>query len=554
MIDTLNERKITLLDFLLLTLMVSVITLQPHFKHGAVNFYETGLYLPQINELFHGRALYRDIFVLRGPLEIFMPAALMALFGRHIGVLSAYFYVGTVLTLVIYSFFALKIFKTKGFAYLFTLVLVARTFPRITFAIWGGIRFGFGILAILLAVYFLRRKKNVWLISSGIVTGLAFWTSFELGIFSFISILTMLCFYGFLLLHDIKKILKPVFFYLCGNIVAFLPFLLYLFFNNAFFDYIDAAGGVLFKMVDVFDPALCYRTPQNLREFLLAFSPWNHNFKYTLPFFFYVFVGLYLFRDIIKKKVTIPELSIIPVFIYGIFLYQGAFRNIEGPQYRMVLQPLLLVMFFYLESLYVHIRNTRPAFGFKKAAALFFIVLVPMYSISFSLYKYTRKFFIFKELKSLALNKTHVDIPFTEPDPMKVTSERAIGVKVPFLQAWEIDLVVAYISSNTGDRETVFTFPDLGTYNFLTDRPPLGRFYSAEFSFIDPRWFEELMLDLEVERPRFVICAKEFPRPERFRSTLGTHLDRMILFLDKHYEVVESYTSVNILKIKRDIR
>ena len=85
-----------------------------------------------------------------------MPAFLMKMFGIHIGMLNTYFYFGTVLTLVIYAIFALRIFNTRGFAYLFSLVLIARTFTRVTFAIWGGMRFSFGILAVLLAVNFLN--------------------------------------------------------------------------------------------------------------------------------------------------------------------------------------------------------------------------------------------------------------------------------------------------------------------------------------------------------------------------------------------------------------
>ena len=102
-----ENNRATILDWLVLALILSVVTLQPHFMHGAINFYETGIYLPQISEFFHGKVFYRDMFVLRGPLEILMPAYVMKHFGTHIGVLNAYFYFGTVLTLIIYAIFSL---------------------------------------------------------------------------------------------------------------------------------------------------------------------------------------------------------------------------------------------------------------------------------------------------------------------------------------------------------------------------------------------------------------------------------------------------------------
>ncbi len=191
-------KKYFRLDFILLLVLVSFVTLQPYFMHGAVNLFETGLYLPQINELFHGKVLCRDIFILRGPLEIFMPAFLMRFFGMHIGVLNAYFYFGTVLTLFIYALFSLRLFRTRGFVYLFTLVLIARTFPWSCFNVWGGIRFGLGISGILMAVNFLKNRKTWQIFFSGILTSIAFWTSFELGAFSFVSIITALILYGYL--------------------------------------------------------------------------------------------------------------------------------------------------------------------------------------------------------------------------------------------------------------------------------------------------------------------------------------------------------------------
>ncbi len=117
-----------------------------------------------------------------------------------------------------------------------------------------------------------------------------------------------------------------------------LPFMLYLVFQGELVNYAGTLYVVMARMSGVFSG------PQSLRELWAAFLPWSHNFKYALPLFFYLFSGLYLLKRVIRKKMTIAEFSIIPVFIYGVFLYKCSFMSIEGPRRMMALQPLLWPM------------------------------------------------------------------------------------------------------------------------------------------------------------------------------------------------------------------
>ena len=121
---------------------------------------------------------------------------------------------------------------------------------------------------------------------------------------------------------------------------------------------------------------------------------------------------------------------------------------------------------------------------------------------------------------------------------------------MPRAQAAEIDGVVEYIISNTRNREPVFAFSDLGIYNFLTDRPPVGRFYSAELSFMDQAWFQELFLELENKKPRFVICARSYLKLAPLMSNVGAYLDKIDSYLKKNYEIKKSFPTVNVLERK----
>ena len=208
-------------------------------------------------------------------------------------------------------------------------------------------------------------------------------------------------------------------------------------------------------------------------------------------------------------------------------------------------------MFFYLERIYGYAGSTKPSGRIKKALAMLLIITIPLYSVLFSLSKYNKRFFIFKEMKSLVLNKHHLDIPYAHPEPKMITIARGRGMIVPGIQAKEIDSVVSYISSKMDYRQTLLTFPDLGAYNFLTDRPPMGRFHTAAFSFFCPEWFEEFMQELKNQKPEYIICAREFAMLEQFRPTMGEYLGEGKDYLGKNYDVVMTYSSVNILKIRQ---
>jgi len=190
----------------------------------------------------------------------------------------------------------------------------------------------------------------------------------------------------------------------------------------------------------------------------------------------------------------------------------------------------------------------QGARGFKKALIILLLFVLPVYALGFSVSKYTKRFFIFKEFKSMILYNKHAPIPYADPDPAPLKSVRAKGIIAPGAQAREIDSVVEYIVSNTKNREPVFTFTDLGAYNFLADRPSVGRFYCAELSFMDAAWFEGMLAELKSKRPRFIICAKEYTRLKPYEPTIGRYLKAMDQFLRENYKIKKSFSTVNILE------
>ena len=77
-------------DVFILSFFAILITLNPLFMHGRINFFEVGLYLPGIQAVLNGEVPYRDFFHLRGPLELYMPALMMKLWSVHLKILYLY--------------------------------------------------------------------------------------------------------------------------------------------------------------------------------------------------------------------------------------------------------------------------------------------------------------------------------------------------------------------------------------------------------------------------------------------------------------------------------
>src|SRR3989338_6602907 len=164
-------------DLIILSVFTVFITFQPYFLRGEINFFELGLYLPGIDGILKGLIPYKDFFHLRGPFELYLPAFAMKIFGENVATLEACFYAGNVLVLILWILAGKKIYSTRLVYYLVTLVLITRTFPRVTFDYWGGFRYVWGAAVVALGVSFFKKGNPGILLWAGIFSVIGFFTS-----------------------------------------------------------------------------------------------------------------------------------------------------------------------------------------------------------------------------------------------------------------------------------------------------------------------------------------------------------------------------------------
>src|ERR1700679_1022785 len=174
-------------DILLLFLLVLLLLWQPSYLRQQLNLFELGLYLPGIDAISQGQVPFRDFFHLRGPFELYVPALFMKVFGFRVDVLATYFYVGTVLTILVAVLIAYELIQQRFFLYSFVLIIVTRTFPRVVFTFWGGMRYAWGLLAVWCLIRFLKSDRPGWLFAAGCLTAIGLLTSIEIGVIVLIA-------------------------------------------------------------------------------------------------------------------------------------------------------------------------------------------------------------------------------------------------------------------------------------------------------------------------------------------------------------------------------
>lgn len=555
------------LDVLLLSIFTILITLHPYYLQNEINLYELGLYLPGIDTILRHGIPYRDCFHLRGPFELYMPAFLMKAFGPNVAVLSTYFYVGTVIGLIVCVILGAQLYRTRFLLYLMVLVLIGRTFPRVAFTFWGGMRFAFGLMAMAAMVQFFKTQKFRWLFLSGIFAACGFFTSPEVGVCTLFGLLVALVFALVVRIFEGSTVRVSLSVFLCGMAVVAGPFLSYLIVQHAFVPWLDNVVTVVTQMQKTFDLHITMEIPRNFKEALAAmFDPLSTNFKHMTPAYFYLVLVGYFVWKIWKKKIEHRDLAIVCLAGYGILMYNTSFRLIWASQFEMALQPEKILLFFILEQVYLKLReklNLAVVVGQGKeitkklmAGVIIFLIFgLVGSSLGYAIARYNNRFVAYKFLVRLIKGEDMTSLhPLYGKEHRVITAERAKGMVAPVGQVEEIEKLAKFFAENTKEGETVFIFPELGFHSFIINRPFVGRFPMVTMSWFKESWHEEFMKDLKSEMPRYAIIDKDpgpaFPAIFFKLERNKRKYDEVVEFIKENYTVVDESSGTWIYQMR----
>ncbi|MDP8211893.1 MAG: hypothetical protein P9X22_01200 [Candidatus Zapsychrus exili] len=486
-------------DSLFLIFFTIFITFQPFYLHKEFNIFEYGIYLPGIDAISRGLVPFRDFFHLRGAFELYLPAFFMNIFGMKVSVLSLYFYIGNVLALILCVLIAKEILKSKLIFYLSVPVLIAKTFPRVVFTYWGGMRYAFGLLVLFSAIKFFKSKKYFWLVFSGIFAAVGFFTSIEIGVLSTISVLGALAFSCIFKVQNIKEAARGLGNFISGALIISIPYLIYLIQTQSLTPYVESFFTVAISITGVFETASC---PSSMKELFYWFMPTSPHFKHITPAFLYFALFIYLAKKAYDKDISRQEISIVVVAIYGVLMFISAFRAVEGDQFEMALQPEKILLFYAFGESLLFINN-RFDKGRLKIVASSILVFFVLFSCIYSFKRYFKRF----DFPKFLIGKYQA-----KPNCRKLNVERAGNLVASKFQAKEVEQLVDVIQQETNKEDTIFSFPEMGTYLFLADRQFFGKFPMYTFSWFSDNWHNDLIADINENEPEYVVMPIKLHR------------------------------------------
>lgn len=518
-------RKPYLSDLAIALAFVIVMTWHPYYLHHEFNLFELGLYLPGIQGIMDGQVPYRDFFYLRGPLDLYIPAVLMEIFGNNVAVLATYFYAGTVITLLFAVLIAHELLPSRLMFFSFVPILVARTFPRVVFTFWGGLRYAWGLAAVWCILRFMRRRSGKWLVAAGILTVAGGLTSIEIGVCAFAAIAAILCWD-----KDRAHTLRTYCFSIAMTVA---PFVIYLIAQNAFVPFLDVQWTVATKLTKVF--VQTEPVPSNLWEVINALIPgYNKNFRQMTPVYCYIFFAVYLWWRRKNGLLDKIDKAAAVVALYGLMVYLTGFRNIWSNVFEMSLQPEKII-FFYLVSRLLQVLAARAKF---QKLAIAFLVGIVISSLGYSIDRFNKRFLFF--LKD----------PLKGQEAVRMAIPTVKGFVLPQAQAKDIIQLKQFFEQNTEPGDKIWMFPELGSMHFILERPWIGKFPMAILSWIDDKWYGEYMQELNKTKPKYLV-ANKVPPHYLEKSAFAVEANRQkfleqAAFIEEHYTLAASTPTYNI--------
>ncbi len=536
-------------DFWVMALFLIVITWHPFYMQHEIIMMETGIHLPAINAFWEGKALYRDVFFLRGPVEFYIPALMVKMAGMNSAILPLFYYIGSVATMILCAFLALSVFQWRAMYFSFVLILIARTFPRISYYYWGGFRYAMGFITLLGLLAVFKTQKKRWAFLTGIAAAIALLTTLEAGVAVGVGICAAFMM-AFVFRVIERKHLLVLFGILClGAVTVIVPYMVYLAWTGALIPYLQTTIDVVLYNGIAY-PGETTTCPANIVEFLCALIPGVKFYKYVSVVWTFIAFALIFTWRVRRKQANWLDIVLWGVLFYGLVLYAASYRHIEGHHFEMALQPQKILYFYVLEWFLLTVIGSKEVL---KKLVLIAVIGIVLSTVIFSISRFTHRFPLVKWVqKDIFHSKKVKGLSLLEnQEKASLSIARGRGHVVPRWQAQEIEGVVGFLEEHTAPNEPVFCYPEVGNFNFWANRPFVGRFPIGTFTWMYEPWYEELRDDFKKAMPHYVVMThvghRTFPATWYFRNPDNKRrFDEMTQLILNNYRLVKSFEAVGI--------
>jgi hypothetical protein len=505
------KRKIGIIEILLLLFLIWIGTpnfIYDHFKNpNVINDLDNTADIIAIWGLNNGMVPYLDFQWVYGPLMLWLQHLFFKLFGSDY---SAIFYPKWVIINVMGIFIA----------YLMSCVVFNKSYSRIIFVTLSILFVTSNMaslrhlipeftLAYAISKIYSKDFRSYFII--GLLFGISLLFSFEYGLASLISYITIFNLYRF----ELNKLLKSMYVLLgCSAILSI--FIYYLYINNALGHFITMYQHMIDNQV-LTNPARPEFLPN---PFLLSgMNLWSYitgnNFKFYIPFIIYLITLVNIVLNIHKKvKITVEHIFIITFTLYGVGIL---FRSIVGPAYGFMTYafiPMLLICTFYIEK---NISLLMPAIIYKDIKRL---VLRPFLILMGILI-----WCLFSEDYSKAYSNYNKNNQIQQKDSISYNS--AVGFKIPEDFNKSIANISSNIINNSTEADSVFVYP-FGAFGFLSGRKQYS-LYNKYFSVIyGPEHYAQMIYEDLLKNPPKIVVLNKMTREVGVGSSIVNSTENFI--------------------------
>jgi len=505
-------------DWGIAPLILVALAFEPNFRHGFLNYNESGQHLVAMHELAKGSLLFRDLFAQYGPLHYHVPAALGAIFGETIATLRGYFLAGEIAGFLAAWALCRALIPRRGFAFAAALVIVMEAHHPFWSTRWGGFRFAFVYLSLLGLWFGLLRPRSGWLVFAGAMAGLAFLHTYDAGAAAGVGAIVFFV-HCHLSRGEGRVLAREAGHYAIGVAVALLPFLVQLL--------VTGTLGAYLEQLPLFDPGRAFVQPIPSS----ALTP-----GVFAPALIYLgaagFIVYGFRREFFERE---RGVAILFVMASGLFLYLSAFRAIRGPQFETSLPLAVLVLFFLVDHAYGVFERGLDVAGDRVGGWLAFgFIFVVMCAVAFGpIRSYGGGMVAFIAHQRHKAERVARHVGWNPLDRYRSLELPAGGgARLPESQAAEIEEITRYLVETTKPDQSVLAYPDLGAFHLFADRPLASRFPIAVLAAAKPAWIDELLDVVRGPRADVVLVGREL-------GTLARATGRREEFIPSFREEVE---------------
>ena len=513
-----SSHPFTLLEVVLIASGVFLLAYSPVIFWGTgadwIFLQDQGMHLSWANTVLHGGVLYRDTYLLYGPLMEYPLAASMSLFGASVLTLRVFNFILNLIALVSIALMLRRILRWRLLAYIGAVLAIIIHFPLFPGMQSAVFRTTPAVGAVFLCWLAHEKRSRMLMAASGLLAGFALFYSQETGVAALAAIATMLAANAWAR-RNLRALLISTAHAALGAAAVAMPVIAFLSLNGALVAYaynvvsfasyrVSSYPGIPYPdlIVSMREAADLFMTsvssgvfpPHGLGRLVFAIPDY-------LPVPFYMIACATLAVRLVKRQFDLRDALKLGLVVLGVALFPYTLSLSAAWSIIGTLPPVTILAWLYVDDLFP--RRGAPgvmaARGLAVAALAGGLVLYAAFSTA------SGPFVQQTVLKLRAV--LGAPVPYQAwygEEAAQLTIPRAEGMWVTQKTRGEIESVTRFIRERTAPSEHIFVFPYSPIYYFLTDRTS-----SAKFDFLlMPNTREDrlrVIADIERDKTRFVI-------------------------------------------------